>query len=221
MSVRPELPPMPPRIAALPVQRGYPVPWFAAELEDGTRDFRVMDAAKLPRAERGALCWICGGHMGAYRAYVAGPMCVVNRTSAEPPSHRDCAMWAARACPFLVRPHARRRDSYPDGSAEPDGDMLKRNPGAAVVWVTRGTMRKPIPGHRLYDLGEPVEVHWYAHGRGATREEVQESIDSGLPLLRDVAEQDGPRALRALSRQLEAAMTYLPTQDPQPQGGIS
>ena len=41
------LPPMPSRIAALPVdERGYPVPWFVAWI-DGKPEFRCADPAKF------------------------------------------------------------------------------------------------------------------------------------------------------------------------------
>jgi hypothetical protein len=34
-------------------------------------------------------------------SFVVGPMCGINRNSAEPPSHKECAQWSARNCPFL------------------------------------------------------------------------------------------------------------------------
>ena len=33
----------------------------------------------------------------------------MNRTSAEPPSHRDCAEFAVKACPFLTQRELTRR----------------------------------------------------------------------------------------------------------------
>lgn len=99
--VRPELPPMPPRVAQLPLDpdRGYPVPWFAAwfdadgqpcERGQGKPDYRVVHPEDVRDAHRFELCWICGGRRGAFATFVIGPMCAVNRTSAEPPSHLDC-----------------------------------------------------------------------------------------------------------------------------------
>jgi hypothetical protein len=46
--------------------------------------------------------------------------------SAEPPSHRECAEYAVRACPFLTRPLAVRNERGLDGF-EPAGVMIKRN----------------------------------------------------------------------------------------------
>jgi hypothetical protein len=208
--MRPELPPAPDRISGLRLdRRGYPVPWFVTWI-DGEPDFRVITAEKVHRAHRLGLCWICGGLMGAWRAFVIGPMCAVNRTSGEPPSHVDCADYAARACPFLARPHMHRREKgLPEGGAfHPAG--LQRNPGVALVWIIKRYGTKPTREGLLFDVGEPIETRWYAEGRAATRDEVMASIDSGMPLLRDMATQDGPAALVELARLHDAALAFLP-----------
>ena len=101
---------MPSRIARLPTDRGFPVPWFVAWI-DGKPDFRVIAPGRVAEAVNKGKCWVCGGTLFGTRAYVVGPMCAVNRTSAEPPSHRDCARYSAKACPFLSRPTMRRRDA--------------------------------------------------------------------------------------------------------------
>ncbi|MEU1800829.1 hypothetical protein [Streptomyces sp. NPDC019937] len=205
------LPTPPPRIARLPRNRsGYPVPWFVAWI-DGTPDFRVIGTGKLDDAVRFRLCWLCGGHLGANAAFVIGPMCAVNRVSPEPPSHRDCATYAVRACPFLTTPGMRRRDSHlPEGTTDPDGIMICRNPGVALVWVSR-TWRMQ-PHLRLFDVGDPTETLWYAESRPAARDEALAGIDSGMPLLRAEAEKDPrPRAaLVELELQYERALTLLP-----------
>lgn len=205
------LPTPPPRIARLPRNHaGYPVPWFVAWI-NGTPDFRVIGENKLTDAIRFRCCWLCGGPLGGNAAFVIGPMCAINRVSAEPPSHRDCADYAARACPFLATPGMRRRDTaLPEGATEPDGIMIRRNPGVALVWITR-TWRLQ-PRYRLYDVGDPVETRWYAEGRPATRGEVLAAIDTGLPLLRAEAEADDrPReALAELDRQHAQALDLVP-----------
>src|SRR5215469_14120297 len=105
-----KLPEVPSRIARLPRDpRGYPVPWFV-EWIDGKPDFRVMDARKLKLALREPRCWICGGQLGTYKAFNFGPISAVNGLSGEPPSHRECAIFAAQACPFLSHPKMRRNE---------------------------------------------------------------------------------------------------------------
>lgn len=191
------LPDPPPRIARLPrTAVGYPVPWFVAWI-DGVPDFRVVRVNGVLDAVRFRSCWFCGTPLGANAAFVIGPMCAINRVAPEPPSHRDCADYAARACPFLTTPGMRRRDTaLPDDTTDPDGIMIRRNPGVALVWVSRTwRIRQDL---RLFHVGDPVETRWYAEGRPATRAEVLASIDSGLPLLRNEAERD-PRPADALA----------------------
>ena len=181
-------------------------------------DFRIMDSLKRVRAVREHLCWICGQRLGRFLTFVAGPMCGVNRTSAEPPAHLDCAQYAARACPFLALPKATRRlAGLPAGHIEPAGDMIKRNPGVAMVWTTRTfrTFRcEGAGGGWLIEMGEPTSVEWYAEGREATRAEVDESIETGLPLLREVAVSEGAAAVEALARYAARFEKYLPALAP-------
>ncbi len=150
-----DLPAPPPRIARLPRNHaGYPVPWFVAWI-DGTPDFRVIGEGRLDDAIRFRSCWLCGDPLGANAAFVLGPMCGITRTSPEPPSHRDCADYAARACPFLATPNMRRRETgIPEGAREPDGIMIRRNPGATLVWVSRTWQQQR--GLNLWHVGDPL-----------------------------------------------------------------
>lgn len=201
---------MPWRIAALPVdERGYPVPFFVA-MVDGKPDHRVMDGEKMPRALNEGLCWICGGKLGVYKAFCIGPMCAVTRTISEPPSHLECATWAAQACPFLTRPRAKRREANMPADAVWQGtEGIRRNPGAVCVWVTKSFRPFRAPsGALLFNLGEPTSTKWIAEGRDATREEVEESIRTGLPLLG--VEKEGPAAARELQRRLAVVERLLP-----------
>lgn len=207
------LPAPPPRIARLPRSHaGYPTPWFVATV-DGSPDFRVVRENGIADAVRFGLCWLCGQKLGANAAFVLGSMCAVNRVAPEPPSHRDCALYAVRACPFLTNPHMRRRTTgLPDDIVQPDGDMIARNPGVTALWVSRTWRMDPV--YRLFDVGDPIAVTWYAHGREATRDEVLASIDSGMPILRGAAEKDPqPRkALAQLAAMHAEAMRYVPAE---------
>lgn len=191
---------MPDRVRRLPRNRhGYPIPWFVAELEDGSRDFRIADQRKHLDALRFKLCWVCGGNLGRYAAFVIGPMCAVNRISAEPPSHLDCAVYSAKVCPFLATPQMKRREGgKPDGLVEAAGVTITRNPGVALVWTTRQyRIFRPEMGAAGYlcDIGEPTSLQWFAEGRAANRAEVIASMESGLPALRDACQQDDDPAL--------------------------
>ena len=107
----------------------------------------------------------------------------------------------------------RRERRKPEGVQNPAGIMLTRNPGVALVWVTGyrswGT-RDDGNGGTLFDIGDCREALWFARGRQATRDEVLASIDSGLPLLREMAEEDGGGAIEDLGRMHAAALELIP-----------
>lgn len=203
--------PMPDRIKRLPVSiTGYPVPWFV-QWFDGVADFRVVDSRKIGEAVKKKRCWVCGDPLGKTFAMTLGPMCAINRTISEPPSHRECAVYSVTACPFLSKPRMRRNEvGLPEGHSKPAGNGLKRNPGAAAVWLTRGYRPFRADGGILFTFDDPEEVLWFAEGRTATRDEVLHSIVTGLPMLEAEAVKEGPRATDALKRMIHDAMRYLP-----------
>lgn len=210
---RADIPPVPPRLQSRPVERGYPVPWFVAEVEPGRYDFRVIDASKFEPAIKKKLCWVCGQKLGAYLAFTIGPMCAINRTISEPPSHRECAEWSIKACPFLTQRQEERRDSHlPEGVTEPGGIAITRQPGVVVLWVTRSYQEFRVANGLLFTLGEPLEVHWFREGRKATRAECLESIESGYPQLMELALLDGAEGVRHLEAKRQQALELLPAE---------
>ena len=211
MDLRKDLPPLPQRMRALPLDhRGFPVPWFVAWI-DGQADFRVIERGRLAEAVKKNLCWLCGQPKGRHHAFIIGPMCAINRTISEPSSHLECAEFAVKACPFLTQPRMRRNEKdVPEAAVEAAGVGLKRNPGAVCIWITREFKLWRVENGVLFRLGDPERVLWFAEGRPATREEVQTSIDSGLHLLRQPAEEQGPEAVAALNRYIERIQPLLP-----------
>jgi hypothetical protein len=74
---------MPERIRHLPISaEGYPIPFFVPYF-DGKPEFRGFDPDKMRICARLQRCWLCGEPLGKFMAFVIGPMCAVNRTSAE------------------------------------------------------------------------------------------------------------------------------------------
>ena len=208
--IRDGLPDLTQRIAALPVdERGYPVPFFVSWV-DGKPDFRIADSAKLRACVLKNLCWVCGQVLGAHKTFVIGPMCSINRTSAEPPSHLDCSLWSVKGCPFLTRPKMERReDETTESFGAGAGIMIKRNPGATAVWTTKNFHRfSDGNGGILFHIGEPEHVSWFREGRPATRAEVMESFESGIPLLSEHCQDDRDR--RELEKMTKAALEFLP-----------
>lgn len=198
-------------------ERGYPVPWFVPFVE-GKPEFRAMDAQKFATALRGNLCWVCGTKMGTTKAFVAGPMCGINRTSAELPCHLACAIWSAKNCPFLTNPRQVRREddvlTVQNMREKAAGLAIARNPGVVMIWITRSfEVFNDGHGKPLIHMGEPDSVLWFACGREATRAEVQESIDTGLPIL-EAAARTEHGGLEALNRYVVRFQRYLPKPAP-------
>lgn len=202
--------PIPQRIQSLPTQNGFPVPWFVAQI-NGVYDFRVIDTPKFKPAIKHRKCWICGQKLGSYLAFSIGPMCAINRTISEPPSHKECAEWSIKACPFLAqRQEVRREANLPTGIKEPGGVAIARQPGAICLWVTHSYNVVELPNGLIFKIGDPVEVRWYREGRAATREEVLHSIDTGYPILLEMAQLEGARAIADLKSKRSEAMKLLP-----------
>lgn len=218
--LKPGLPPLPPAMRSLPIDaRGFPVPWFVAWLSDdrarelrpgfGTPDFRCIGGDRIGRAVRGQLCWLCGKPLGRLACCVIGPMCAVNRISSEPPSHPDCARFAVKACPFLTRPQMRRRKGgLEELEDNAPGVPIDRNPGVTLLWFTN--VVRFSPSSRLFDVGEPVSWEWWTQGRLATRAEALETLETGLPLLQEIADREGAEAQAFLVEKTEVAFAMLP-----------
>ncbi len=222
---------MPLRIARLPVHRGYPVPAFVAWVDgqgeqqptgQGAPDFRVVAGNAMALAHNFKWCWICGQPLGANLAFVIGPMCAITRTNSEPPSHQECADWSVQACPFLTRPHMERREgNMPPGHEPPAGFALARNPGVTAVWTTRSYTAWRPPGDIrgvLFTMGDPTNITWHKEGRPATRDEIMESVDGGLPALQAMADaqdkaEQWDRASRKLAEQVATFKQLLPTDE--------
>lgn len=206
------LPPMPDSIAALPRdERGYPVPWFVQWI-DGKPEFRVANGVKWTKAVAQNLCWVCGQPIGQQRhVFVIGPMCAVNRTTGEPPCHGECAEFSAKACPFLAHPKAQRREANKPIGGEIAGIGIMRNPGVSLLWYCCGyKIFDDGRGGKLFRLPSPTKVRFWCEGRKATREEILESINTGLQILEGVASNEGMAAVTQLRKAVNVAMKLVP-----------
>ncbi len=202
---------MPPRVAALPRNAaGYPIPYFAATIK-GKREFRLGARHAYIMCTIHRRCWVCGERrVPGQDAFVIGPMCVINRTTQDPPSHIECAEYSVQVCPFLITPGMVRRDRGLPDDITHAGIPIMRNPGVSLIWLTAqwSSYEPPIGQGRLFELGEPMSTSWWKQGREATRAEVLESIASGLPLLQEMCE--GEKDLQDLQAAHDSAMKYLP-----------
>jgi len=205
--------PIPSRMRSLKISaRGFPVPYFVAWI-GGQPEFRGYDGERFGICLRHKRCWLCGEPLGKYLTFVLGPMCAVTRSTSEPPCHRDCARYAVEACPFLTQPRMRRNEKDMPAHGGVAGEMITRNPGCALLWVTDSYKLFRVGGGGtgvLLRVGEPLEIEFWAEGRKATRAKVLASIDSGLPVLQQKAERDGADAVTELMHNYQEALDLLP-----------
>jgi hypothetical protein len=206
---------LPRRMQFLPVDsdRGFVVPWFVAWV-NGKPEFRAMDPQKFARAIKEKLCWVCGKRLGVNMCFVAGPMCGINRTSAEPPSHLDCALWSVRNCPFMNNPRMVRREDDVINNANfvenAAGCAITRNPGVMMLWITRSYEWFRDGNQKiLISMGTPESVEWFTCGRTATRAEVEAAIDSGLPILEEMARQE-KGSMEFLQKSIDRFQKWIP-----------
>lgn len=179
--LKPGLPELPARIKLLPVHRGFPVPFFVAKV-DGQWDFQIADPEKRRLCINHDLCWICGQPMGVFKTFVMGPVAAMNRITAEPASHVECAEFAVQACPFMVNPSFQRGSTDREEELMPAGGvMLLTNPGVSALWTSK---KPPKPRSAapsvVLEVGEPTVVRWYVMGREATRNQVLVALDAGI-----------------------------------------
>jgi len=166
---------MPDAIKRLPLSEdGYPIPWFAQWFLDGKPgavgvgkpDFRFPDRQKRYQSND-TQCWICGERLGEEKAFVAGSSIVRTRMVHEPPSHRERAIFAAKASPFICNPKMRRnRTNLPAEDLIINEDVS--HPDTYCVWVTRRfTASRCSGGRKLWRLGDPDVVLWFSGGKEA------------------------------------------------------
>lgn len=206
--------PVPSRLENLQIDKnGFPVPWFVPRVK-GEWEFRGMDGEKFERAVREKRCWICGDVLGRHLTFPIGPMCAVTRTTAEPPSHLSCCEYSVKVCPFLTQPRMRRNEKDMPENGFVAGVAIKRNPGVTVLWTTGSfKMFRSGPGY-LFKIGDPEHIEYYTEGRKATYEECLASIDSGMPILEKMANEEGPAAVLELKGYHAKALKVLSETSP-------
>lgn len=211
----------PPQIKALSTMLdhgpafGAPIPWFVGLSPVTERpDFRCVKAGAVEQALRERRCWICGQverfQRGSVRSFLIGPMCVINRITSEPPSHFRCAVWAAKACPFLATPRRKRRPIDAELEAvtdKPVGAHEPGNPGGVVIWSTGQWRRNE---HRLIELGEPYRIDVFTEGRRATAAEAHALFDDGAARLAKAAALESAAAFAACIVMTDEARRLIP-----------
>jgi len=186
---------IPKHLRGRPVYNGYVVPFFVSwYLPDGSKvnertpnakpNFPIIDMDRAQICRKRNACWICGKQLGTYRWFVMGPGSAITRTALEPPSHRDCAKYAVRVCPFMLNPNKQiNNNAARNAVVELIGSVPPDNPGVSVLWATKSYDLLPVDPSRgifYYRPHEPDVVEFWREGRHATRAEIDAAIDRSL-----------------------------------------
>jgi len=176
-----------------PIVNGFVVPWFVAwYLDDKQVDertpgakpsFPTVDFGKLVQAHKRNRCWICGNALGSNKAFVMGPSSAIMATSTEPPSHLSCAGYAVVTCPFITDPNrGYSSEKRPLRASEKViEEMSRRNPGLAVIWVTKTYEPSRIGGQMAFKIiGQPVSIQFWKEKRKATYKEVADAMQLAI-----------------------------------------
>lgn len=194
-SIRNNLPALPATMSHLQIdERGYPVPWFV-KWYDGKPDFRIVDSEKFIRAVRDELCFVCGGKLGKFRAFVGGPMAILQMVSAEPPTHHSCAEFAVKACPFLLLPRSkRRRSNMPEDThsnvGETEDVFVEENPGISGVWTC--VRYRVSPSGRTFHFADCARLQFFTEGREATQIEIENALHSARDRIEQIHKLESP-----------------------------
>ncbi|UQD96062.1 hypothetical protein [Bradyrhizobium japonicum] len=203
---------LPPKMRRLPIdERGFPVPKFVPWV-NGKPEFRGFDPDHMRTCVRLKRCWLCGDPLGVHMTSVIGTMCIINRIAPEPPSHHGCGLYAARACPFLATPGARRNEKDLPEHSSGGGHGIKRNPGVVALWTSKSYRVVKTATGPVFEVGEPEEVEFFCEGRKAKRDEIMLSIETGLPILQELATKQGPEAEAELAGMVKRAMKLVPAE---------
>lgn len=206
---RPALPPLPAYMRDLPLsEQGYPIPYFVG-MDNGRPNFQLADTRKWLNCTEQGRCWICGKTLGAFKVFAIGPMAAINRISAEPPSHLDCAEYAVAACPFLLHPKAKRRaldETLP--LVMPPGVHTEHNPGVMLLWTTKSSTFNSRARPSIIHLGEPTTVRWYSEGKAANRLQATAAMDDARERLSEMCANNAQ--LKHLADATERLRKHLP-----------
>lgn len=162
------LPAVPERMAGLPRDdRGYPIFWTAHVREDGTPDFRVLDADRVSRAIRRRLCGMCGQPIrGQTFCFIGCRDDLETRRSTDPAMHEECARYAAAACPFLSG-RTRRRSGKPLGPGDSfflDSNFRRDRAPEVGIFFTRSYDARWRPEIGGFVYARPYKIEWVQGG---------------------------------------------------------
>lgn len=152
---------------SLPVHNGYPVPYFAAIVDDAP-DPRVTDPRKSRSCAKNRICWVCGQKLLSTCVFIGGPISTANLTYSDGPMHEECSTFALMVCPYLaVTKRDRRSDDLEGRMAQSEFSSMEK-PERFGQLFCKGFVTRPDSGLGLLFL--PVKsavekVVWWKDGK--------------------------------------------------------
>jgi hypothetical protein len=153
--------------------------------------FADMDAAKWQFCISAKRCAVCGDVLGKWLTFIVAAPGGLSAVTAGPPAHASCAEWLS---------------------------THRMLPGVTLLWTTdTSRVFRNRDGRMLIQMGPPSRVAWVADGRDATREEVRDAVESGLPVLQEACEREADEwrrqdARAELARRVTALRALYPSE---------
>ena len=139
-------------------------------------------------------------------AFVHGPMSALSGVNAEPPCMMEAAEYAARTCPFLVIPTAKRREAGLEDAKELPGVMIKDNPGITAITDCEGFDVRRVDDGVLFVVRDVLRIRWFREGRELTQAEVDDPegfFRKALEAAASKAVEVSPRAASTIEARLQ------------------
>jgi hypothetical protein len=154
----------------LPVQGGYPVPYFVAwpEVNGKKRaDFRLFDGKKQRSCLKYHLCFICGKKLPYESGFlVGGQSGLDNRVSSDTFMHEACARFALEACPHLaIQSLDRRESNLPENISKPDGAVPDKPDIICLIHADKHQLIQTQHGILINFRPKRVQRFHYQQGR--------------------------------------------------------
>ncbi|MFK4135920.1 hypothetical protein ACI2KR_27100 [Pseudomonas luteola] len=156
----------PDRIKRMKVDsRGYPIPYSVEIDANGKPDFRVIDPQKWFLAAQQKRCGICGEPLGAYVAFVGGPLSIENRYFTDLPMHKDCATYALQVCPFIAAPKFSYSHSHSEEVKVNEHVSTNRPEKFGLGITKRYSLVQTGQGDILIHANEFQSIEWWSFGK--------------------------------------------------------
>lgn len=140
----------------------YSIQWFDATIygvPTKIPDFKVTSFEAVVECVLEGLCGLCGHKNLGRLAFIGGEASMQSHLFTDPPMHRDCALYAYKACPFLNGTITRM--------AEETREHIHVNSLASTVrpakyglYITRSCWLGTFEGERVIMAASGGKVRW-------------------------------------------------------------